>query len=80
MEDCTVKFKKVIDCCTKRYIRCIEYQVLRIKELNKVIKENKKFWESLESGIYNIIGTGTSNASTEYKFMYEKMNKIIKRV
>jgi len=59
MEDCTVKFKKVIDCCTKRYIRCIEYQVLRIKELNKVIKENKKFWESLESRIYNTIGTGT---------------------
>jgi len=45
-----------------------------------VIKENKKFWESLESGIYNTIGTGTSNISTEYKFMYEKMNKIIKRV
>ena len=38
MENCNVKFKKVIDCCTKRHLNCIKYQELSIFELNRIVK------------------------------------------
>ena len=39
---CKVKFKNIMYCCTMRYLKCIEYQVYRILELNKDVKEAQK--------------------------------------
>ena len=37
-ESCKTKYKSVVYCCSLKYQKCIEYQVLRITELNRKVK------------------------------------------
>ena len=42
---CKTVYKWVVYCCTKKYFKCIEYQVLRIVDLNKKVKANiELYW------------------------------------
>ncbi len=42
-------YKNVIYCCTPKYLKCIEYQVLRIRELNQVVKDNQEELKKIKS-------------------------------
>ncbi len=45
---CKTLYKWEVYCYTKKYFKCIEYQVLRIAKLNRKVKANSEFNEVLK--------------------------------